>query len=144
MMNQRQCYELTLGSVRSVQDRGVLIHTTCIMLYCYSFLFIEGYIAGDKLESTHQSYIFKLMSPPTLSYTLSQSRCLHFRWAMQRCLQGQSSLLVMPTGAGKSLCYMLPAMALPGLTVVVSPLVALMQVCLLLQLVCDVLIMVHC
>ena len=48
---------------------------------------------------------------------------------MQRCLQGQSSLLVMPTGAGKSLCYMLPALALPGLTVVVSPLVALMQVC---------------
>jgi ATP-dependent DNA helicase RecQ len=36
-------------------------------------------------------------------------------------------MLVLPTGAGKSLCYMLPALALPGLTVVVSPLIALMQ-----------------
>lgn len=42
-------------------------------------------------------------------------------------MAGHSSLLVMPTGAGKSLCYMLPSLALPGLTVVVSPLIALMQ-----------------
>ena len=49
------------------------------------------------------------------------------RWAVDRCLRSQSSLLVMPTGAGKSLCYMLPAMLLPGVTVVVSPLIALMQ-----------------
>jgi len=49
------------------------------------------------------------------------------RWAIDRCLAGKSSLLVMPTGAGKSLCYMLPAVLLPGLTIVVSPLIALMQ-----------------
>lgn len=42
-------------------------------------------------------------------------------------MDGQSSLLVMPTGAGKSLCYMLPALLLPGLTLVVCPLVSLMQ-----------------
>jgi hypothetical protein len=52
---------------------------------------------------------------------------IRYRWAIQRCLDGHSSLLVMPTGAGKSLCYMLPALALPGLTLVVSPLIALMQ-----------------
>ena len=42
-------------------------------------------------------------------------------------LEGRSALGVLPTGAGKSLCYQLPALFLPGLTVVVSPLISLMQ-----------------
>ena len=42
-------------------------------------------------------------------------------------MEGCSVLAVMPTGAGKSLCYQIPALALEGLTVVVSPLVALMR-----------------
>ena len=37
------------------------------------------------------------------------------RWAIERCLRGQRSLLVMPTGAGKSLCYMIPALRLRGM-----------------------------
>jgi ATP-dependent DNA helicase RecQ len=44
-----------------------------------------------------------------------------------RTLQRQDALVVMPTGGGKSLCYELPALLFDGLTVVVSPLVALMQ-----------------
>ncbi|MEJ2410590.1 MAG: DNA helicase RecQ [Novosphingobium sp.] len=44
-----------------------------------------------------------------------------------RVLQGQSALAVMPTGAGKSLTYQLPAILLPGTCVVVSPLIALMH-----------------
>ena len=42
-------------------------------------------------------------------------------------LAGRSVLTVMPTGSGKSLCYQVPALVLGGLTIVVSPLVALMQ-----------------
>lgn len=46
---------------------------------------------------------------------------------IEYCLSGKSSLVLMPTGGGKSLCYQIPALAFSGLTVVISPLVALMK-----------------
>src|SRR5690606_29950837 len=46
---------------------------------------------------------------------------------IQNVLNKQDSLVVMPTGSGKSLCYQLPALEFPGLTVVVSPLISLME-----------------
>ena len=55
----------------------------------------------------------------------------HFRGVQQqvveRVMAGQHSLAVMPTGAGKSLCYQLPALAREGTALVVSPLIALMH-----------------
>jgi ATP-dependent DNA helicase RecQ len=60
----------------------------------------------------------------------------HFRHASFRpgqeavvraVLEGRDVLAVMPTGSGKSLGFQLPAVLLPGLTIVVSPLIALMK-----------------
>ncbi len=47
--------------------------------------------------------------------------------AVSSVLAGRDTLVVLPTGGGKSLCYQVPAMVLPGLTVVVSPLISLMK-----------------
>ena len=47
--------------------------------------------------------------------------------AIHKVVEGQSAAAIFPTGAGKSLCYQLPAMVLPGMTLVVSPLLSLMK-----------------
>src|SRR5262245_23467363 len=49
------------------------------------------------------------------------------REAVIAALEGRDSLIVMPTGGGKSLCYQLPGLASEDLTIVVSPLIALMR-----------------
>jgi ATP-dependent DNA helicase RecQ len=47
--------------------------------------------------------------------------------AMRAVIDGRDSLVVLPTGGGKSLCFQAPALAMPSLAVVVSPLIALMK-----------------
>jgi len=83
-----------------------------------------------------------LSSHPTTQSTMTQFHSLeqalkHYfgydafrpgqRQIVEQALQNQDLLVVMPTGGGKSLCFQLPALLKPGLTVVVSPLIALMQ-----------------
>ncbi|MFO0951894.1 MAG: DEAD/DEAH box helicase [Isosphaeraceae bacterium] len=70
------------------------------------------------------------MSPADLERTLHERFGLEDfrpgqREVIETVLEGRDVLCVMPTGGGKSLCYQLPAVLLPGLTLVVSPLIAL-------------------
>jgi ATP-dependent DNA helicase RecQ len=69
--------------------------------------------------------------PDTLSVLHSTFGFPAFRGVQEsvvsRVLAGERTLAVMPTGAGKSLCYQLPAVMLEGTCVVVSPLIALMH-----------------
>src|SRR4051812_27388105 len=47
--------------------------------------------------------------------------------AVQAAIEGRDTIVIMPTGSGKSVCFQLPALELVGTTVVVSPLIALMK-----------------
>ncbi|GAA5186969.1 DNA helicase RecQ [Ferrimonas gelatinilytica] len=49
------------------------------------------------------------------------------REVVEQVLAGRDALVIMPTGGGKSICYQLPALMLPGLTLVISPLISLMK-----------------
>jgi ATP-dependent DNA helicase RecQ len=70
--------------------------------------------------------------PPDLHATLERSfGHTAFREGQERVIErllaGRSALALFPTGAGKSLCYQLPSLLMDGLTVVISPLIALMK-----------------
>ena len=51
----------------------------------------------------------------------------HQEEVVRRILAGEDLCVVMPTGAGKSVCYQLPALLRPGYSVIVSPLISLMK-----------------
>ena len=74
----------------------------------------SGDLNGQKLSILNDVYGFQ-------SFRTGQEQ------VVDSLLAGENTLAVMPTGSGKSLCFQIPSLILGGLTVVVSPLVALMQ-----------------
>jgi RecQ family ATP-dependent DNA helicase len=95
---------------------------------------IAGYTSKEMKSSNQQLAV--TIDRPGEENSLSESLQNIFghdsfrngqEWAIQRCLEQKRSLLVAPTGFGKSLCYALPAALMDGVCVVVSPLISLIQ-----------------
>jgi ATP-dependent DNA helicase RecQ len=79
---------------------------------------IEGQMNTYSTEQLHKA----------LSHFFGYNEFRHTQLAIiNSILRGEDTLAIMPTGGGKSICYQLPAMLLPGITIVVSPLIALMK-----------------
>ena len=96
---------------------------------------IQGSLVRPEQKESGDLSQSKLLKSPLLAkarrvlrkhFGLKQFRCGQ-ESVLDRILNGQSTLALLPTGGGKSLCYQIPALILPGTTFVVSPLLALMR-----------------
>src|SRR3954454_17634284 len=87
---------------------------------------LEGFEESAAVDAADRSYDGPLEPEPLLAYLGYASFRPGQRDAVQAAIDGRDALIVMPTGGGKSLCYQLPGLASPRLTIVVSPLIALM------------------
>ena len=76
------------------------------------------------------------MSLTTPKYNVKDALKSHFGFdqfkgaqeqIIENVLAGRNTFVLMPTGGGKSLCYQLPSLILPGTSIIVSPLIALMK-----------------
>ena len=74
----------------------------------------QPFILSEWLEALHRVFGFQAFRP-------------HQEEIVRAIHGGRDVFAVMPTGGGKSLCYQLPARVLPGTTLVISPLIALMK-----------------
>ena len=94
------------------------------------YIFWSASLYGSKMRWSGQNQ--SIMPQLTLEQALKHyfgydSFRLGQRQIVEQALQNRDLMIVMPTGGGKSLCFQLPALLKKGLTIVVSPLIALMQ-----------------
>ncbi|SDA13227.1 ATP-dependent DNA helicase RecQ [Nitrosospira sp. Nsp18] len=88
--------------------------------------------ANEAMETEVSGMDDSLPDQSSLEESLHEVFGLHHlrpgqKEVIQSVLDGRDTLAVMPTGSGKSLCYQLPALNLPGTAIVVSPLISLMK-----------------
>jgi ATP-dependent DNA helicase RecQ len=84
---------------------------------------VTGAIAAEKVDTQHYQKCAKILKD-TFGYAEFRAGQME---VIDKILNGQDALILLPTGGGKSLCYQVPALALEGITIVVSPLISLMQ-----------------
>lgn len=88
-------------------------------------LFLCSFL-GNAFSATLLCAVPELLSTLATTFGYTQFRPLQ-REIIEASLAGKDVFALLPTGGGKSLCFQLPALMRPGLTVVVSPLIALMK-----------------
>nr|WP_051288662.1 DNA helicase RecQ [Glaciecola pallidula] len=80
-------------------------------------------MASENVDTQHYQKCAKILKD-TFGYAEFRAGQME---VIDKILNGQDALILLPTGGGKSLCYQVPALALEGITIVVSPLISLMQ-----------------
>ena len=98
--------------------------------YLAGFFESEEHAHLERTEETDTSPLTASIQSPLeiLSNVFGHEEFLPYQQAIiDNILKGQDTLVVLPTGGGKSLCYQLPALMFDGITVVISPLISLMQ-----------------
>lgn len=88
---------------------------------------IKNFVKCSQLAALIQKRTNSWINFPFCSNTSATAASAPVEQVVDAIVSGQDVLGVMPTGAGKSVCYQVPAMLMPGLTLVISPLISLMQ-----------------